>query len=35
LRSGIEQLMAHPNITLLRGQASFVSPSEVPVGDDT
>ena len=35
LRSGIEQLMAHPNITLLRGQASFVSPSEVQVGDDT
>jgi len=34
LRSGVEQLMAHPGITLLRGEASFVSPTEVLVAGD-
>ncbi len=31
LRSGVEGILSHPNITLLRGHASFVSPNEVQV----
>jgi len=31
LRQGVEGILSHPNITLLRGQASFVSPNEVKV----
>lgn len=36
LRSGVEGILRHPNITLLRGHAQFVSPSacSVSVGDD-
>ena len=37
LRSGVEGILRHPNITLLRGHAQFVSPSacSVSVGDDS
>ena len=35
LRQGVESILSHPNITLLRGHASFVSPNEVLVGSDT
>ena len=31
LRAGVEGILAHPNITLVRGKASFVSPHEVTV----
>ena len=31
LRSGVEGILAHPNIKLIRGHASFVSPNEVQV----
>ena len=31
LRQGVEGILSHPNITLLRGHASFVSPNEVTV----
>ena len=31
LRSGVEGILSHPNITLLRGHATFVSPNEVQV----
>ena len=34
LRSGVEGILSHPNITLLRGRASFVSPSECSVCGD-
>ena len=34
LRQGVEGILSHPNITLLRGRASFVSPSECSVCDD-
>ena len=33
LRAGVEGILSHPNITLLRGRASFVSPSECSVCD--
>ena len=35
LRSGIESILSHPNITLLRGHASSVSPCEFSVCGDT
>ena len=35
LRQGVEGILSHPNITLLRGQASFVSADTVRVGDDS
>lgn len=35
LRQGVEGILSHPNITLLRGHASFVSPNEVLVGGDS
>ena len=35
LRAGVETILAHPNITLLRGEARFVSPQAVSVGGDT
>ena len=35
LRAGVETILAHPNITLLRGEAHFVSPQAVSVGGDT
>ena len=31
LRAGVETILSHPNITLVRGKASFVSPHEVTV----
>lgn len=31
LRAGVEGILSHPNITLVRGKASFVSPHEVTV----
>ena len=31
LRSGVEGILSHPNITLMRGHASFVGPNEVQV----
>lgn len=34
LRAGVEGILSHPNITLLRGRASFVSPSECSVCGD-
>ena len=34
LRSGVEGILSHPNITLLRGRASFVSPSECSICGD-
>ena len=34
LRSGVEGLLAHPNITLLHGHASFVDSQMVSVGSD-
>ena len=34
LRAGVEQLMAAPGITLLRGQATFVEAHTVAVGSD-
>ena len=34
LRQGVEGILSHPNITLLRGRASFVSPSECSVCGD-
>ena len=34
LRSGVEGILAHPNITLLRGHASFVDSQMVSVGSD-
>ncbi len=33
LRAGVESILAHPQITLLRGTASFLSPRSVSVGD--
>ena len=35
LRSGIETLLTHPNITLVRGKASFVDAHTVRVSDET
>ena len=35
LRSGVETLLSHPNITLVRGKASFVDAHTVRVGDET
>lgn len=35
LRSGVEGILTHPNITLLRGHASFVDAQTVSVGSDT
>ena len=35
LRQGVEGILSHPNITLLRGQASFVSADTVRVGGDS
>ena len=35
LRSGIETLLSHPNITLVRGKASFVDAHTVRVSDET
>ena len=35
LRSGVEGILSHPNITLLRGKASFVDPQTVCVSGDT
>ena len=35
LRSGVEGILSHPNIILLRGRASFVSSSECAVNGDT
>ena len=34
LRSGVEGILSHPNITLLRGRASFVSSSECSICGD-
>ena len=34
LRQGVEGILSHPNITLLRGRASFVSPSECSICGD-
>ena len=34
LRSGVETILSHPNITLLRGHASFVDNQTVAVGSD-
>ena len=34
LRSGVEGILAHPNITLVRGHASFVDTHTVSVGSD-
>ncbi len=34
LRAGVEGILSHPQITLLRGEASFLSPHRVSVGDD-
>ena len=34
LRSGVETILSHPNITLLRGHASFVDNQMVSVGSD-
>ena len=34
LRSGVECILSHPNITLLRGRASFVSSSECSICGD-
>ena len=34
LRSGVETILSHPNITLLRGHASFVDSQTVSVGSD-
>ena len=34
LRSGVEGILTHPNITLLRGHASFVDSQMVSVGSD-
>ena len=35
LRSGVEGILSHPNITLVRGRASFVGPSECSVCGDS
>ena len=35
LRSGVEGILAHPNITLVRGRASFVDAQSVSVGRDS
>ena len=35
LRAGVEGILSHPNITLLRGHASFIGASTVAVGDTT
>jgi dihydrolipoamide dehydrogenase len=35
LRNGVEQILSHPNITLLRGEARFESPQSVSVCSDT
>lgn len=35
LRSGVEGILTHPNITLLHGHASFVDSQMVSVGSDT
>lgn len=34
LRAGVEGILSHPNITLVRGKASFVDGHTVRVGDD-
>ena len=34
LRAGVEGILSHPNITLLRGRVSFVSPTECSVCGD-
>ena len=34
LRSGVETILSHPNITLLRGHASFVDSQTISVGSD-
>jgi dihydrolipoamide dehydrogenase len=34
LRAGVEGILSAPNITLLRGHAEFISPSECSVGSD-
>jgi len=34
LRAGVEGILSHPNITLVRGRASFVDGHTVRVGDD-
>ena len=35
LRAGVEGILSHPNITLLRGHASFVDGNTVTVGSDS
>ena len=35
LRSGVEGILSHPNITLLRGHASFIDGQTVSVGSDS
>ena len=34
LRAGVEAILSHPNITLLRGKAAFIDAHTVSVGDD-
>lgn len=35
LREGVESILSHPNITLMRGEATFISPSAVSVGSES
>lgn len=35
LRSGVESILSHPNITLIRGKATFVDAQTVSVGGDS
>ncbi len=35
LRSGVEAILSHPNITLVRGRASFIDANTVSVGNDS